>query len=82
MIKHAPQLLVLVFTGWSATALATADGPDHFAVTGVAEGHVLNLREGPAATTRKIGVIPHDGWGLRNLGCEGMPTFAEWEAMR
>ncbi len=81
MTKHAPRLLALLFTGWSSTALATADGPDYFAVSGVAEGHVLNLREGPAATTRRTGVIPHDGWGLRNLGCEGMPTFAEWEAM-
>jgi uncharacterized protein YraI len=61
--------------------LAEADGPDFYAVTGVAADDVLNLRSGPSPHSDKIGEIPHDGRGLRNLGCQGVPTFAEWEKM-
>ena len=62
-------------------ALADADGPDFYAVTGVAPGDVLNLRAGPSGNAERIGVIPHDARGLQNLGCQGQPSFAEWQAM-
>jgi uncharacterized protein YraI len=62
-------------------ALATADGPDYYAVTGVAAGDVLNIRAEPSAKAEKVGEIPHDGRAIRNLGCRGGPTFAEWEKM-
>lgn len=60
---------------------ATADGPDYFAVTGVAAADVLNIRVEPSARSAKIGEIPHDGRGVQNLGCQGGPTFAEWQRM-
>lgn len=62
-------------------ALATADGPDYYAVTGVAADDVLNIRAEPSPNGEKLGEIPHDGRGIENLGCKGGPTFAEWEKM-
>lgn len=62
-------------------ARADADGPDYYAVTGVAADDVLNVRAGPSAASAKIGEIPPDGRHLRNLGCQGAPSFAQWQAM-
>lgn len=62
-------------------ALATAGGPDYYAVAGVAAGNVLNIRAEPSANAAKVGEIPHDGRGLQNLGCTGGPTFAQWQEM-
>lgn len=53
-----------------STAQAGADGPDHFAVTGVSQGDVLNMRAAPGARSAKVGVIPPNGACLRNLGCQ------------
>lgn len=74
-------LLVALVFGWSRGALATADGPDYFAVTGVAANDVLNIRAKPSPKGEKVGEIPHDGRGIQNLGCQGGPTFAEWEKL-
>jgi uncharacterized protein YraI len=73
--------LLVAVASWAPVTLAEADGPDFYAVTGVAADDVLNLRSGPSPDADKIGEIPHDGRGLQNLGCEGAPTFAEWQAM-
>ena len=81
MAHRAALLLTLAAMSWAPAALADADGPDFFAVTGVAADDVLNLRASPSPRAEKIGEIPHDGRGLRNLGCEGLPSFAEWQAM-
>ena len=74
-----------VVLGWplvNVYAAATADGgPDYYAVTGVAADSVLNIREEASAGSRKIGEIPHDARGLQNLGCTGVPSFAEWLKM-
>jgi hypothetical protein len=61
-------------------ARAEADGPDFLRVTGVREGSVLNVRSGPGFDHPTVGSLSFDADGLRNLGCEGGPTFAEWEA--
>ena len=74
-------LLAALVLGWSRDAPATADGPDYYAVTGVAADDVLNIRAKPSPKGEKVGEIPHDGRGIRNLGCQGGPTFAEWEKM-
>lgn len=74
-------LLFLVAIGWAPGIMAEADGPDFYAVTDVATDDVLNLRAGPSPHAEKIGEIPHDGRSLQNLGCEGVPSFAEWEQM-
>ena len=74
-------LLLLVASSWAVPVAATADGPDYFAVTGVADDDVLNMRAGPSAHAEKIGEIPYDARGLTNLGCQGLPSFGEWEKM-
>lgn len=61
-------------------ALAEADGPDFYQITGVASGNVLHIREKSSVSSAKIGSIPHDADGIRNLGCEGGLSYAEWEA--
>ena len=79
---HTPlSLLLLSAASWAAPVAATADGPDYFAVTGVAENDVLNMRAGPSALAEKIGEIAHDARRLQNLGCQGLPSFGEWEKM-
>lgn len=61
-----------------AQAFATADGPDTWQVTGVAQDDVLNLRAGPSARTQILGRIPPNTDGLPNLGCIGFLTIDEW----
>jgi len=58
---------------------AEADGPDWWAVTGVGTNDVLNIRAEPSASAEKIGEVPANAQGLRNLGCTGEMSFAEWE---
>jgi hypothetical protein len=65
---------------WQA-AFATADGPDSYAVSGVAAEDTLSLRAGPSADAEKIGQIAHDARGLQNLGCQGLPSLTEWQEM-
>ncbi len=74
-------LLVLVAASWATTVHATADGPDFYAVTDVATDDVLNLRAGPSEDAEKIGQIAHEARGLQNLGCQGLPSYGEWERM-
>lgn len=73
--------LVMVIVAGTPPALAIADGPDYYAVSGVSLGNVLNIRATPSADGNQIGAIPHDGRGIRNLGCRGGPTFEEWQRM-
>ncbi len=62
----------------SESASATADGPDFYRVTGVADDDVLNIRARPDSHAEKLGEIPPDGTCLRNLGCQGGLTFQEF----
>lgn len=59
---------------------AEADGPDYFRVSGVAANDTLNVRKDPSAAAPKIGEIPHDADGVKNLGCQGGLSFAQWQA--
>ena len=45
-------------------------GPDYWQVTGVAADDHLNIRSGPGANYRVVGVAPN-GFVFRNLGCDG-----------
>jgi hypothetical protein len=69
----AAALLALAANSW-----ATADGPDFYAVTGVADDDTLNIREAPDPHAAKLGEIPPDGTCIRNLGCQGGLTFREF----
>lgn len=75
-------LAALIATGLGASggaARAEADGPDHFRVTGVAADDELVIRAAASPKARRLGAVPHDGDGLRNLGCRGGLSFAQWE---
>jgi hypothetical protein len=75
-----PGLALMALSVMPETAAwAEADGPDYLRVTGVSEGSVLNVRSGPGLGHRAIGSLAFDADGIRNLGCEGGPTFAEWQ---
>lgn len=73
-----PLLGCLVALG-GTTAFADADGPDYYAVKGVAVSDVLNIRAAPSSSGTLIGTIPSDGDGIANLGCVGGLTYDEWE---
>ncbi len=72
-----PALLVAAMLAPMALS-ADADGPDYFRVTGVSSDDVLNIRAGAGVSHDRIGRIPADGDGVRNLGCEGGLSYAEW----
>lgn len=60
---------------------ADADGPDYYAVRGVAQNDALNIRTAPDPYARKVGEIPPDGTCIRNLGCQGGLTFEEFTSL-
>jgi len=80
-IASGAVLAAVAVLAAGAAAWAEADGPDYYAVRGVAAGDVLNIRAAPSAKSAAIGQVPHDGRALQNLGCRGGPTFAEWQTM-
>jgi hypothetical protein len=71
--------IVLAALASGEAARAQAGGPDFYRVAGVAPGDVLNMRAEPNAGARRLAVIPADAANLRNLGCVGGLTFAQWE---
>jgi hypothetical protein len=73
--------ILMVSLAIARNARAGADGPDFWAVKGVGSDDVLNLRAEPSPMARTIGAIPHDACILKNLGCRGGPTFAQWSGM-
>ncbi len=70
--------LAAIATG---TASATADGPDHYRVRGVAPGHTVALRAEPSASSARLARIPADATCLRNLGCQGGLTLKEFTTL-
>ena len=56
-------------------------GPDYYAVRGVAAGDVLHIRAEPNPQARPVGQIPPQGTCIRNLGCRGGLTFAEYSTL-
>lgn len=72
-------ILVSLLAVAPGAAYATADGPDNWAVKGVAPNDVLNIRAEPRARGALLGTIPHHVDGLPNLGCIGWMTYDEWQ---
>jgi len=62
-------------------AFAEADGPDVYRVVGVVAGDVLNMRAEPDPHAEKVGEIPPGADCVRNLGCQGGLTFAEYSTL-
>ena len=81
MLRLAVIAALFVAANWIPMVQATADGPDFYAVTDVAADDVLDLRAGASEDAAKIGQIAHDACGLQNLGCQGLPSYDEWERM-
>jgi uncharacterized protein YraI len=71
--------IVAALTVGADTAGAEADGPDFFRVRGVREGSALNLRAEPGVGSARVGSLPSGADGIRNLGCQGGLSLAEWE---
>lgn len=81
-MRQAPLAMsraLVALLALAAPAHAEADGPDYFRVTGLAEGDVLTLRALPDDGATRLGDISGTADGLRNLGCEGGLSFAEWQ---
>jgi hypothetical protein len=78
MVRSPAVLAFLAFCLAPGAASAEADGPDFYAVRGVAANDVLNIRDEPNPHARKVGEIPHDGECIRNLGCKGGLTLKEF----
>lgn len=80
--KRVAGLLIACLSGAaSQPAFAEADGPDYWAVTGVASNDVLNLHAESGAKSPTIARIPHAATGLKNLGCSGVASFEQWQKM-
>ena len=72
---------LLTLAASSAPVCATADGPDFYRVSGVSATGALNLRAEPSVVAPRIGRIPPDAKCLRNLGCQGGLTLAEFTTL-
>lgn len=62
----------------SGPALATADGPDAWRVTGVSANDVLNVRVGPGTEYFAITALPHNARGLQVGTCTPTVTQAQY----
>jgi hypothetical protein len=66
---------------WSSVGQAEADGPDHFRVAGLSDSQRLSLHAGDSTKTAVLGQVPANGQCLRNLGCRGGLSFAEFSTL-
>ena len=77
-MKHTLLLSLLLIP---ALALAEADGPDFFKVSGVQDGDALNIHAKPHAKAKVIGEIAPETDCLKNLGCKGGLTMNEYTSL-
>jgi uncharacterized protein YgiM (DUF1202 family) len=73
--------LLALLAATPAGAQRAVDGPQFWAVTGVASWDSLNLRVAPNADSRRVARIPHNARGLKNFGCPNYVTFEQWKRM-
>ena len=75
-MKYLLSLLVIllpVFVVW-----AEADGPDYYRITGAISAQMF---EDKSQQTKLVLLVPPGTDGIQNLGCEGAPSLADWQAM-
>ena len=72
-------ILILGLMTVSGLVRSDAEGPDFWAVTGVKNNDVLNIREKPSASSKIIGSIPPNGDGITNISCIGEMSYEEYE---
>ena len=80
MLHNLSKILLLVSI-FSSAAIAEANGPDYWSVTGVASNDVLWMHTKPDHTSEKVGEIPHNGKCLDNLKCTSDLSFVEFEKL-
>lgn len=78
---HYLFLLVVLLVLFTDSALAEADGPDHFKVRDVSSGDTLGIHAEPDSDAIRLGEIPPQGDCIRNLGCQGGLTFQEFTTL-
>lgn len=83
IIRGAGLVAVGVLAAVLAAGRAVADDlPKYWAVTGVAAGDVLNMRDVPHGDSRKLAGIPPSARGLKNFGClRPEPSLDRWMEM-
>lgn len=74
----AAAVACLLWAGASGSAIADADGPDHWRVAGIRSTSSLNVRDAPAPDGALLGALAPTARCLVNLGCVGEPDFATW----
>lgn len=80
LLPAAASALLLVLM--TTTCACAEDRPGRWAVTGVAAGDVLNMRDVPHGDSKKIAGIPPGARGLKNLGClTPEPSLERWADM-
>ena len=80
MFRSSFKMLVIASLFTSAV-FAEADGPDYWKVTAVKSNDVLWMHAESVYTSEKIGKIPYDGVCLKNMGCTGVISFAEFQKL-
>jgi len=80
-MKALARIIAIAMTAFisSGHVLATADGPDHYQVRGVASDDTLNVRTAPSSDAPVIASLAPDADGIANFGCIGELSYAEWE---
>ena len=71
-------LVIVSFVLVAQPVHGEADGPDYWAVRGVAGDDVLNIRKEADWRSQKVGEIPPDGQCIKNLRCVGGLTLDEF----
>ena len=78
VVLTAAVLLARAIAGLCLAEEATS----YWAVTGVAAGDVLHLRDVPSAESRSLARIPPNARGLKHLGCRrNQPALEVWMRM-
>jgi hypothetical protein len=70
-MKRITLAIIMIVGMGSGVAWATADGPDHFTVRGVAPNDVLWMHPVLDHRSSRIGSIPPFVDCIENLGCRG-----------
>ncbi len=78
-LVRALSISVCMVLTTATLAQATADGPDHLRVSGIAKGSALNMRTAPSTDAPVVGRIPAGTDGLLSFGCVGGLSPSEWQ---
>jgi hypothetical protein len=78
---HSSFKILVLAALFSSAVFAEADGPDYWRVTEVKANDILWMHAESVYSSKKIGKIPYDSACLKNLGCTGVISFAEFQKL-